>query len=140
MKNIIGIRNNTIGKEENFNRVLNFAGINYKKVGTQKFNNKKHKGYKILRGSEILGYSDSLENINNLLMIEGYYRDLGLATSEMKLKFIGGLEILLNFRRDFDLTTLKNFSEVEFNKVTRTLTASERIASGRPTKKARKRY
>ena len=71
MKNVIGTRCKGLSKAQAFSKGLNFAGISYTPKGTQKFPNGEHKGYSILSEGYKIGVSDSLQNISNLLVIEG---------------------------------------------------------------------
>jgi hypothetical protein len=124
MKEVIGTRCKGLSKQKAFAKGLNFAGISYTPRGNTKFPNGEHKGYDILSEGYKIGVSDSLQNISNLLVIEGKIEGLSIQGSKELLRFIGGLEILPEYSYLFAESTLERFKGVEFNK-SNTLSAAE---------------
>jgi len=120
---------------------LGIGKISHIAVGKQKFRNGEHKGYKITSYNTVIGYSDSLQNIDNLKVLLGEKDIFG---SVLKLTFIGGIEINSNDTNLILPEVLEVFASVgntTYKSVTTTLGAEDKkeLLKG-ARRRARKRY
>ena len=89
----------------------NFLGLETpKSIGNATFSNGNHKGYAIIAQGEIIGYSDSLESIDALLIREAHHRGMSNTGSRQIITPRGGLVITCpNAKKSISKTVRDSF-------------------------------
>ena len=90
----IGVRVVYATRDEGYEMEKNFMGLNRRPTGTDTWRYTGfHKGWEILAYGKVIGYSDSLENIDALLKWEAHARGLSNTGSRQIITPRGGLVI-----------------------------------------------
>lgn len=138
MKTLIGTRVNKLLRNEAYAEGMNILNIVTPiAVGSQKFANGMHKGYRLeTKSGKLFGYSDSLENVDYLCSFVGMDRNLDNQGTHV-FKPRGGLEIEPNFANKVRKVTAEKFAPCEFKEF-KILTAEDK-PKGRVRKARRAR-